>query len=104
MEGEGTTLQIAPNALEGRNRHICAFFNGLDERYQVLCSFIKEGFDQAERAVHIVDPSNGPTTSSGSVKQASTWSGPSGLVNSRCGRGSRRTSAAIASIRKPCWR
>ena len=49
------SLQITQNAL-GENRHICAFFNNLDEHYRVLGSFIKDGFDQGDRAFHLVDP------------------------------------------------
>ena len=56
MEGNGSSLRIAPNALDGPNRHICAFFNGMDEHYRVLESFIKEGFDNGEKAFHLVDP------------------------------------------------
>ena len=56
MEASDTTLQIPPNALEGVNRHICAFFNGMDEHYRVLRSFIVDGFDHGERAFHLVDP------------------------------------------------
>src|SRR2546425_6360042 len=40
----------------GRHRHICAFFNSIDEEHRVLRSFIKDGFDRGERAFHIVDP------------------------------------------------
>jgi hypothetical protein len=56
MEGRDMSLQIAPSALEGANRHICAFFNGMDEHYRVLGSFIKDGFDKGDRAFHLVDP------------------------------------------------
>ena len=56
MDGNGSSLRIAPNALDGANRHICAFFNGMDEHYRVLESFIKEGFDNGEKAFHLVDP------------------------------------------------
>jgi hypothetical protein len=55
MEGHEDSLQIAPNAL-GENRHICAFFNGMDEHYRVLRSFITDGFDQGDKAFHLVDP------------------------------------------------
>ena len=48
-------MQFAGCAL-GRQRHICAFFNGIDEEHRVLRSFIKEGFDRGEKAFHIVDP------------------------------------------------
>ena len=40
----------------GRHRHICAFFNGIDEEHRVLRSFITEGLDRGEKAFHIVDP------------------------------------------------
>ena len=38
----------------GRSRHVCAFFNNKDEEYRVLLPFIKEGFDQGDKAFHIV--------------------------------------------------
>ena len=56
MEASNTSLQIAPGAFDRGNRHICAFFNGMDEHYRVLESFIKEGFANGERAFHLVDP------------------------------------------------
>jgi hypothetical protein len=55
MEAPDISLQIPPHAL-GENRHICAFFNGMDEHYRVLTSFIKEGLEQGDRAFHLVDP------------------------------------------------
>jgi hypothetical protein len=48
-------LQITSDAL-GENRHICAFFNSIDEQHRVLGSFIKGGFDQGDKTVHLVDP------------------------------------------------
>jgi hypothetical protein len=36
--------------------HICAFFNSRDEEYEVLNPFFKEGLDQGEKIVHIVNP------------------------------------------------
>jgi len=56
MEGKGGVLRIELNALDGPNRHICAFFNGMDEHYRVLRPFIKEGLDQGDRACHLIDP------------------------------------------------
>ena len=56
MGARDMSLQIAPNALNGGNRHICAFFNGMDEHYRVLQSFIKDGFDKGDKAFHLVDP------------------------------------------------
>jgi hypothetical protein len=56
MEAHDSSLRIAPNALDGENHHICAFFNGMDEHYRILGSFIKDGFDNDEKAFHLVDP------------------------------------------------
>lgn len=36
--------------------HICAFFNSRDEEYAVLGPFYKEGLDQGEKGLHIIDP------------------------------------------------
>jgi hypothetical protein len=55
METHDTSLQFAESAL-AEHRHICAFFNGIDEQYRVLRSFIKDGFDQGDKAFHLVDP------------------------------------------------
>ncbi len=54
----GTNEQSVPVAggTLGRHRHICALFNSMDEEHRVLRSFIKDGFDQGEKAFHIVDP------------------------------------------------
>jgi MEDS: MEthanogen/methylotroph, DcmR Sensory domain len=49
------SVQFAGGTL-GRHRHICAFFNGIDEEHRVLRSFIKDGFDHGEKAFHVVDP------------------------------------------------
>jgi len=49
------SVQLGGVAL-GRERHICAFFNSIDEQHRVLRSFIKEGFDRGEKALHFVDP------------------------------------------------
>jgi hypothetical protein len=56
MGGPDSSLQIPPNALDGRNRHICAFFTGMDEHYRVLQPFIKDGFDQGDKSFHLIDP------------------------------------------------
>src|SRR5216683_6052855 len=48
------SVQFAGGTL-GRHRHICAFFNSVDEEHRVLRSFITEGFDRGEKAFHIVD-------------------------------------------------
>ena len=49
------SVQFAGGKL-GRQRHICGFFNSLDEEHRVLRSFIKDGFDRGDKAFHLVDP------------------------------------------------
>jgi len=55
METNEHLVQFAGGAL-GRQRHICAFFNSIDEQHQVLRSFIKDGLDMGDKAFHLVDP------------------------------------------------
>jgi hypothetical protein len=40
----------------GRQRHICAFFNSIDEKHRVLRSFITDGFERGDKAFHLVNP------------------------------------------------
>ena len=55
METSDRSVQFAAGTLGGQ-RHICAFFNSRDEEHRVLRSFIKDGFDQGDKAFHLVDP------------------------------------------------
>jgi hypothetical protein len=55
METHDNSLQFAGGTL-GQHRHICAFFNSIDEQYRILRSFIKDGFDRGDKAFHLVDP------------------------------------------------
>jgi hypothetical protein len=55
MTTDDHSVHFAGGAL-GRHRHICAFFNTIDEEHRVLRPFIKEGFDRGEKALHFVDP------------------------------------------------
>src|ERR1700736_6722239 len=55
METNGGSVQCVGSSL-GQHRHICAFFNSVDEEHRVLRSFIKEGFERGDKAFHIVDP------------------------------------------------
>jgi hypothetical protein len=41
--------------------HVCAFFHSKDEEYRVLMPFIKDGFEQGDRAFHVVDPNHRST-------------------------------------------
>jgi hypothetical protein len=47
-------VRLAGSVL-GRSRHVCAFFNSKEEEYRVLLPYIKEGFEQGDRAFHIID-------------------------------------------------
>jgi FixJ family two-component response regulator len=38
------------------HQHVCAFFNGPDEEFRILRSFIRDGIDDGDKAFHIVDP------------------------------------------------
>ena len=55
MATESHSVQFAGGDLGGQ-RHICAFFNSIDEEHRVLRSFIKDGFDRGDKAFHLVDP------------------------------------------------
>src|SRR6266446_5850788 len=55
METNGGSVRCAGGNL-GQHRHICAFFNSVDEEHRVLRSFIKDGVDSGDKAFHIVDP------------------------------------------------
>jgi hypothetical protein len=55
METTAQSLQFTGSTF-GQRRHICAFFNSIDEQHRVLHSFIKDGFDRREKAFHLVDP------------------------------------------------
>jgi hypothetical protein len=39
-----------------QTRHVCAFFNDADEEYRVLLPFIKQGFQNGHKAIHVVNP------------------------------------------------
>ena len=54
------TVHLAGAVLD-RSRHVCAFFNSKAEEYRVLLPFIVEGFEQGDRAFHIVDPGHRET-------------------------------------------
>jgi hypothetical protein len=55
MGANGDSVRCAGGIL-GQRRHICAFFNSVDEEHRVLRSFIKDGFDRGDKAFHLVDP------------------------------------------------
>jgi hypothetical protein len=55
MANESHSVQFAGGNLGGQ-RHICAFFNSIDDEHRVLRSFFKDGFDRGDKAFHLVDP------------------------------------------------
>jgi hypothetical protein len=55
MQAHDESLRIAPDAL-AESRHVCAFFNSIDEQHRVLRGFIKDGFINGDKAFHLVDP------------------------------------------------
>ncbi len=55
MGANGDSVRCAGGIL-GQRRHICTFFNSVDEEHRVLRSFIKDGFDRGDKAFHLVDP------------------------------------------------
>jgi MEDS: MEthanogen/methylotroph, DcmR Sensory domain len=57
MDTRNDSVPLAGSTL-GRSRHICAFFNTMDEEHRVLRSFFKDGFDRGEKAIHIVESKN----------------------------------------------
>lgn len=55
MAFDGQSVRLAGGNLAGY-RHICAFFNSIDEQHRVLRSFIKDGFKRGDKAFHLVNP------------------------------------------------
>ena len=53
------SVRLAGSPLD-RSRHVCAFFNSKEEEYRVLLPFIKEGFEQGDKAFHIVQDGHRP--------------------------------------------
>ncbi|HWE63128.1 MAG TPA: MEDS domain-containing protein [Chloroflexota bacterium] len=37
-------------------RHVCAFFDSVEEEHLIMAPFIRDGLERGERAFHIVDP------------------------------------------------
>jgi hypothetical protein len=52
-------VRLAGSILD-RSRHVCAFFHHKEEEYRVFLPFIKEGFDQGDRVIHMIDARNRP--------------------------------------------
>src|ERR1700719_1385146 len=54
MNEQMSAVRLAGSVL-GPSRHVCAFFHNKDEEYGTLLPYIKEGFEQGDRAFHIID-------------------------------------------------
>ncbi|HKP97584.1 MAG TPA: MEDS domain-containing protein [Fibrobacteria bacterium] len=55
IKERGKQARLAGRMLGGA-RHVCAFFHSKAEEYDVLASFIMEGFSRDDKAVHVIDP------------------------------------------------
>jgi hypothetical protein len=40
----------------GRYRHVCAFFDSVEEEHRILAPFIRDGLERGEKSYNIVDP------------------------------------------------
>lgn len=49
-------VHICGRSIPEGARHICAFINSRDEHYEIMAPFAKEGLDQGERVLQIVNP------------------------------------------------
>ena len=56
MDGTRKPVRLFGETLN-EGMHICTFFRTSDERYRVLMPFIREGMEQGDRALHVVNPS-----------------------------------------------
>lgn len=41
-------------------RHVCAFFNSVEDEYGALLPFMRDGFARGDKAVHVLDPARHP--------------------------------------------
>jgi hypothetical protein len=48
-------IHLAGGILD-QHRHLCAFFDSMEEEVRVLAPFVKDGLDRGEKTVHIIDP------------------------------------------------
>ena len=55
MNGVHKSVRLFGENLD-EGMHICTFFRSSAERYRVLMPFIREGMEQGDRALHIINP------------------------------------------------
>ena len=102
METNEYSVQFAGGTL-GRHRHICAFFNSVDEEHRVLRSFIKDGFDRGDKAFHLVDPELQGEHLRRLAEAGIDVERAMDTGQLECGRGRTLTSAVTGSTRTPGW-
>jgi hypothetical protein len=56
MSGTRKSVRLFGENLD-EGMHVCTFFRSSAEKYHVLMPFIREGMEQGDRALHIVNPS-----------------------------------------------
>src|SRR5436305_3928409 len=100
MPRESPFVSFGENVDEGM--HICTFFHTSDERYRVLMPFIREGMEQGDRALHIVNPSVRNEHAQRIAEAGIDASRAEGGVDWKSSDGTRRRSAAAVSIRALC--
>jgi len=54
MNESTTPVRLTGSALD-RFRHVCVFYNSQEEEFKILRSFISEGFNNGDKAFHIID-------------------------------------------------
>src|SRR5260221_13324664 len=57
MSAMQRSVRLFGEHLPDEGMHICTYFRSSAERYHVLMPFIREGMEQGDRALHIVNPS-----------------------------------------------
>ena len=53
MKATAAPIPFAGSTLGGY-RHVCAFFNSLEEEYDTLLPFVRDGLERGERAYHVL--------------------------------------------------
>ena len=68
MRTSARTVRLAGEDLTN-HRHVCALIDGPEEAYELLLPFVVDGFEQGDRAVHVVDPDTRETH----LERLSAW-------------------------------
>ncbi|MEA2525791.1 MAG: hypothetical protein QOF73_3018 [Thermomicrobiales bacterium] len=84
-----------------RYRHVCAVVESSEEMHRIFNSFVREGIERGEKALHIVEP-NERTTSTITSTFTSPCPRSLGKASSSSGRGTRLTSALATLTNTRC--